>query len=238
MTSKLYKNLDFTKWKNTLFNINSIDDELIFGCGNGKLDIVKYVLTSPELSKHANIHYENEAALTMACSHGHIEIIDYLLNSTELEDHSSHDIFKLEIITKAVYDGQLSVIEYFLNHPKFESQAIKSFNNHTLSIAAGQGRLNIIKYILNNPQLKDFSDIHVHKDCPFRSACTNEEIDVIKYFIFDLNIEKSIHINNWLSSKKDAITLEIEQMFNIRDLNQNLNNELSLNKNIKNKVKL
>mgnify|MGYP003415881926 CR=1 FL=1 len=71
----------------------NINKELIEACKNGDLDKVRYVLTSPELSVHADIHasvseesddndfikHLAEEPLFQAAKNGHLSIVKYLL---------------------------------------------------------------------------------------------------------------------------------------------------------------
>lgn len=237
MTSPNFKNIDFTVWKKKL-DILQLNEELIFGCGNNRLDIVQYVLTSPELQKHADIHYENESALRMACSQGFINIINYILNSPDLKDHANPDIPGLSIIETATYNGRLDVIKYFLNHPKFEASSLKQITGHPLVMASGHGFLDIVQYFLTEPKFKDLTDLHANKESAFKFACSNEQFTIIKYYIFDMNIEKSENITNWLLNRKNDFTIEVDRLLVIRELNKDLNIELDENKSNKMKVKV
>jgi hypothetical protein len=62
----------------------------------------------------------------------------------------------------------------------------------------------------------------------FNTALHFNQIEVIKYFIFNLNIERSNYINEFLEKKPNK---EVEDLFRLRKLNQDLNNELSLGSN-------
>jgi ankyrin repeat protein len=232
-----FKNIDFIEWKNN-FNPLQVNEELIFGCGNDRLDIVKYVLTSPELKIHANVNWEIDSPLRIACGRGHIQIIDYLLNSPDLKFHASHELARLSIIEKAAYDGQLNVLKYFLNHPKFEFSALKQINKDVLAIASGHGFLDMVTYLLTEPKFKNFIDLHSDNDRAFRHACTNEQMEIIKFFIFDMNIEKTTYIDNWLLTGESDIAIEVKKLFEIRELTKGLNTELDENKSSKMKAKI
>ena len=42
----------------------------IDSCENGYLEVVKYLLTSPDLKEHANIHADNDYGFRWACARG------------------------------------------------------------------------------------------------------------------------------------------------------------------------
>jgi ankyrin repeat protein len=82
---------DLTQVKNLIkSNNDNIDYDLglIFASTYGHLDIVKYLLTSSELEKHANINTQDDYPLRIASSNLHIDVIKYLLTSPELKKHA------------------------------------------------------------------------------------------------------------------------------------------------------
>ena len=72
-------------------NKNELKNELLYACRYGYLDIVQYLLTSPDLKKHVDIHYKSPSgwdALIFACCYSHLDIAQYLLTSPELKEHA------------------------------------------------------------------------------------------------------------------------------------------------------
>jgi hypothetical protein len=66
---------------------DELNDSLCHACQFGDFEKVKYLLTSKELDKHADISCYNNAPLRNACSSEYISIINYLLCSPELVQH-------------------------------------------------------------------------------------------------------------------------------------------------------
>ena len=62
---------------------------LNWACRRGFLEIVKYLLTSPEVKHHADIHRYSDEPIKSACIFGHLDIVKYLLESPDLEDHAN-----------------------------------------------------------------------------------------------------------------------------------------------------
>lgn len=142
---------------------------LILACGNGYLDKVKYLLTSPKLQIHADIHAEDDSPIVCASYHGYINIVKYLLSSSELKEHSN---------------------------------------------------------------------IHAQDDFAFRTACDSEKIETIQYYIFDLNIEKSIFIEKHLNERNGHFIEKVKYMFKVRELSEQLESKKSSEKDITKRVKL
>ena len=62
-----------------------LNGELLNACYGGNLDLVKYLLTSPDLKEHADIHAKNSESFINAISNGHVEIIEYLIWDYKIE---------------------------------------------------------------------------------------------------------------------------------------------------------
>lgn len=63
--------------------------EFIHACEYGYMEDVRYLLTSPELKYHADIHTMEDFGFRLACSNGHLPIVEYLISSPELTEHAN-----------------------------------------------------------------------------------------------------------------------------------------------------
>jgi hypothetical protein len=129
----------------------------------------------------------------------------------------------------ACYSGNLELVKYLLTskdlktHVNIHTNYLGS-DDYSLLISCQYGHLEIVKYLTSSPDLKEHVNIHTNKDRPLFLAYEKGFLDIVKYFIFDLNIEKSEFIKNNL--KKQPIE-EIENWFELRELKQELQSELS-----------
>ena len=138
------------KEKYKKLNKEELNNQFINACRDGHLEVVKYLLTSPKLKKHANIHEEKDSGFRWACEKGRLEVVKYLLTSAELTEHADiHAINDLGFIW-ACEKGHLEVvkcliidmnidktkhIEKYLNKKtdnKTVQQAIELFNTRDL----------------------------------------------------------------------------------------------------------
>ena len=55
------------KEKYKKLNQEELNDQFINACKNDNLDIVKYLLTSSELTEHADIHAADDLGFIVAC---------------------------------------------------------------------------------------------------------------------------------------------------------------------------
>jgi hypothetical protein len=91
-----------------------LDASLCKACQFNDLEQVKYLLTSNELSQHADISCCKNAPLRNACSGGYIDIINYLLFSPDLNRHSSiHENNDSLFNHLLEYEGY-NIINYFI----------------------------------------------------------------------------------------------------------------------------
>lgn len=67
------------------FNINHA---FIVAANNGKFNLVKYLLTSPELEMHADINFKDNEAMYSACCNGYQFLVEYLSSSPDLKEHA------------------------------------------------------------------------------------------------------------------------------------------------------
>ena len=160
------------------------------------LNIVKYLLSSPDLKEHANIHADNNYGIRWACENGHLEVIKQLLASPELKEHAD----------------------------------VHTDNDYGFSMACFKGHLEVVKYLLASPELKEHADIHAGYDCGFRWACERSHSGVIDFLIFDMNIEKTKAISDFLKNDKYN---EIDKLFKIRDVNNKLSGTILQSKDKK-----
>ena len=58
---------------------DDLNQEYCDACFRGDLEQLKYVLHSPELTKHGDIYYDDGDCFYWAYEKKHIEIVDYLL---------------------------------------------------------------------------------------------------------------------------------------------------------------
>ena len=102
------------KEKYKKLNQEELNDQFIDACENGQLEVVKYLLTSAELTEHADIHAQNDSGFSWACAQGHLEVVKYLLTSPELTEHADIHAGNDEGFKWACRYGHLEVIKYLI----------------------------------------------------------------------------------------------------------------------------
>lgn len=201
------------------------------------LGIVKYLLTSPELTEHASIniepnvniakyekdHIEHQSALTYACSVNNFKIVQYLLLSSDLKEHA--DIH---------HNDDYALISSF-NH-------IISNVNYT-NIESEQP-FDIIKFLTTSTDLKENITANTRDDYLYFKArynC-NDFIEVMAFFITQCGLKKTetIELNmETYSSHLKEVREHLDYYFNQSLLHVSLNKNLPINRTSQpNKVKI
>jgi ankyrin repeat protein len=213
------------------------DDALHGACSNGHLAVVDYLLTSPELKEHADIHACLDWALSTAARAGNLDIVKYLLTSPKLTEHCdihADDEFTLQM---ACASGSLATVEYLLTSSELTELAQIRPENH-LTVVASNGHLDIIKFFLESPKLKPNLNVHEENDVIFIEASKSQQINIIQYLIFDLNIDINENINKYLNQEVNSFIKQVRHMFEMRDTNKSLEKELPSDKINQKKPKL
>jgi hypothetical protein len=204
------------------------DTILNFVAEKGHLHLVKYLLTSPDLEENADIMVRNDNPFRAACKNGHLELVKYILH-TPLGRTTDLKTSIRDGITYAADSGQLDILRYFLTSPDIninDKPSIDNGQNKALKQAVINDQLNIVQYVLTSPELIKYADIHTDNDVCFENALQLKHLDILKYFIFDLNIKKTHYIEESLSRYPNK---KVIQYFEMRDLNSNLSDNLISN---------
>ena len=182
-------------------NKQELNDKLLYIINlKGHLDVIKYILTSPDLKEHADINYKNiygYNALMYACNNGNLEVVKYLLSSSDLKEHAD------------IHDKD---------------------NNGTNSLmyACYHGNLELVKYLLNSSELKEHADINYKDNNGWNTlmlACYNGHLDVIEFLLIDMNMKIDNETIDWLHGDNDKkeIYHNVLDIIRIRDLHDKLN---------------
>jgi hypothetical protein len=190
-------------WHKQFKNLHQEELDKAFknACSKGQLKKVKYLLTSSELNKHANIHSQEGEALIKACRNNHYDVIDYLVNSKELKENLS----------------------------------IHTRKDYALIVACEENNVDLAKYLLTSPTLKEHIDIHTNANSPgntdraFQIALIYKNLEILNYFITELNIERTPTIDKLIAFHDNEIKDAVENLFKARDLYNKLNKDLVSN---------
>jgi len=209
----------------------SADKLLLTACEEGDIKMMKCILSSSYKRKELKDYNNIASVIKLACKNNNWDAIFYLLTSPLIDrfncsvtDFNNYNLTHVAFAQCANL-GNINTLEKLLD-TFYESESTNdSLKNGNLLIdAIMEGHLNVVKFLFSSPKTKEKLNIHKNDDQPFKCAYNNNHIDILKYFIFDLNIEKTLEIDKFLKKKSD---LEIDKMFETRSLKNSLSHDLS-----------
>lgn len=235
---KRLRSISVEKWNST----EQIDFNLqfIYICELNEFELVKFLLTSPELTIKPDISYNDFLCAKKAAKYGHFDIIRFFLTHPSTKDQIDIHLDNDYLLRHAALNGNMDIVKFLLTSPELNEHSNIHGNDHDLiqSICTHYyyERLELFHYLLFSPDLKEHADIHCHNDAIFKHLCKTYdafkklkdtgEIPLLEYLIFKLHIEQTPEIKLFLDNNDYP---NIRQMFDNRDLNQELNKDLKTN---------
>ena len=184
-TIELYKTLT-PKQLNKVF---------IDSCENGYLEVVKYLLTSPELKEHADIHANNDSGFRLACEKGHLEIVKYLLTSADLIQHANIHANNDYGFRSACANGDLEIVKYLLTGTDLKEHAdIHADNDYGFRWACENGQLEIVKFLILDMSIEKTKYIKHYLKENQDNKCVKEAIELFK--ISQLNTKLNANLEH------------------------------------------
>jgi hypothetical protein len=218
-------------------------------------------LETTELPYNANIHYDDSACSKLAFHNNHVDIVKYLSCAPTIKEHIDFKPYAYQIlnfskekkdwewlefllnkvvsdenkhlknlISFSCRDGDHDTVSYLFNS-KWKDKII--VNNELYHDACYGSNVNIIDFLrVNFKNNIDISDERAFLNCYASLAYNVDDLAVMQYFIFDLNIPYTSEIKKYFD--EDTLFIEnkikIQKMFEIRELNDDLTNELNYKK--------
>jgi len=208
-----------------------LGEALLVAIDNSYLDIIKYILTSPDLKYHPT-NPPGENILIIAAKEGNLEMFEFFKNRFEL-DYPDKKIAVIyhESLGVASEKGHINIVKYIMEQDE-ASPHLERFRNHSLQWACMRGHVNLVKFHLS----VDDRQMPVQF---FMSAITASHFDLINFFIFELKIDECEEIKDYLEMFSGDNTDKVKCLFRTRDLKNDLDKEL-INKEVinirKNKI--
>jgi hypothetical protein len=197
-----------------------------------EFDLVKYLLISPELKHHADINYEFDYIFEHACSGGHLEFIKFIMDTPSL----NRNISPLKSCNKGINltarSDHLECLQYFESKHKEIDTNIDYYPGMLQALALC--KLNTFQYLINKYLENNKLDEEIYD--LFSQIFKTNQLDLIQYMIFDLNIPKTDYIEGMLEN--NPLKEQVNNLFSLRELNKNLNSELPNTQSINKKPKI
>jgi hypothetical protein len=149
------------------------------------------------------------------------------------KDDKLEEIFNTAVATSA-WQNDLDAVKHFLNSNAHHHINV-SPNSSLVEFSCDNDYVEIIDYLINHSNPKNKLDMHVNNDYLFIYVCQKNSLNIAEYLIFEQNIKKTENIKSYLTKWPNV---QIEKMFEARDLNESLKQELIIEKGYKKRAKL
>lgn len=177
-----------------------LDEELIKAAFLGDVDVVDYLLTSDELSIHADIHTRNDdydAVFQVACEHGNMPLVRYLLTSPKLTHSIVLGQNKTAIIRACQY-GHINVLQYLLTSSELTSHLdIKTIDSKALLYACQNQHFDLFKYLLSSPELQEHASILKVQESILQILIEKDNVDALRYVVCELPASERLSIETF-----------------------------------------
>jgi hypothetical protein len=195
-------------------------------CLSGNLELVKFFVETPylcSLINSINIICQTFDVLMENHEPKIYPIISYLINETTLHRASAFESSIIWHLRDAARFDNLPLFKVLLSE-KFTKENNEKFlsNPKIIENASQHKEFKIIKYIYTSPHFKGAFQPEVG----FKDACYFGNTNLLSFLIFDYKIEKSDEIKRFLAQDNYE---DAERMFELRKVNEQLNNELDSN---------
>jgi ankyrin repeat protein len=194
----------------------------------GSLGDIEYIFKSPfvQNADEIDIHFNKEYFLEKACEYGRLNIVKYLLTSPDLKDHCNITASNNYCFQIACMNGHIDVVKYMACSPELKVHSdILDANNYALQLACQNNHVEVVRYLLTSPDLEIHPDINDSTHDSFKLASLRNSLDVLQYLIFDYYIDKNDHIKSIMQTYPNS---EVEKMFKLRDVHDELHQELHI----------
>lgn len=122
--------------------------------------IMKFLLASPEIKEHADIHSNDDSIFRTACIRGNLEFVKYLLTSPELSEHANLHAMSDDGFASAWALNHLELMKYLLHshdlktHPDINNDQWGSFGT-----ACENESWDTLRYLIIDLNMKKTANI-------------------------------------------------------------------------------
>jgi len=204
------------------------DDIFVKSCTYGHDELVDYLLNSPF---KPTINNNIQMGFRKACMAGKLDVIKCMVNSKIYMDANPNPD---NCLSCASQDNHSEVVKYLFNEPKYQNKIHDHEYQASLMNACYHGDIDLIKFFIDSPKFS--TKVNINTDTgndnqysfsnPIIAATKGKNREVLEFLIFEKNAEKTHVIEEYLQKNPNQM---VENMFNIREISVEIQNELPIN---------
>jgi hypothetical protein len=96
----------------TYLSKNELNDELISAMGDNDVDKIKFLLASPNLKEHADIHFLRDESFRMLCINRDLSLLHYFIYDLNIERTSKIEQHLESYKSSYKYAGSMDCVEF------------------------------------------------------------------------------------------------------------------------------
>lgn len=200
---------------------------------NGKIEIIKYLLTSPDLKNHADIHQNDDYAIRLSSYGGHLETVKFLLTSPLLKEKANPNAQNNEPFRWAAEHNHVEVMQFLMEFGIDPHQMSSLTGNNAFMSACDQNAIDAVKYISKLPNFdlkKSLNSLNGDKVDGFQLACENHEKDfeIVEYLILELGFKPNKKQQQYIAENiNHKIVSFAAKLLECKTMYESLDNQLA-----------
>ncbi len=209
---------------------DEINECFMKACLEGDLELVKFLLTDPELPlKAERMSFQDNIGVKIAhieaCTGNHLDILKYLFSLDNNKKTNYLENRNEAVLSVAAAYGHLNIIKFLLLDKDIDYIDLSSNSNAFVS-ACGSNQLEVVKYLTSSPEIKNHTATE-HYNSGFEQACKNNCVDIVRYLMEDLSLSHNIGEFNYKKVMQDICNNNsidvLDYLFKHSYLKENIN---------------
>ncbi|MCP4747666.1 MAG: hypothetical protein GY874_16220 [Desulfobacteraceae bacterium] len=175
-------------------NKNGITPLIATACFD-HIEIVKLLLSRPEIDVNKTDVYDGETPLIAAACFDHIEIVKLLLSRPEIDVNLANSRGWTALFC-ATWNGHIDAVKELLSHPDIDVNKDSSRGWTALFCATWNGRVDAVKELLSHPDIDVNKATNNSGSTPLYSAAYYGFIEIVKLLLSHPDIDVNETDNN------------------------------------------
>lgn len=238
-----YKKTWFDSFLNIFLQTPTVD--FFFGsgintlCKKGNTEIISYIISHPNFQnqlldvKNSTVNIQEMSdCCFVAAKNGHFDCARLLTSFVNQPENNMTEAYHQFV--SACSSGNLEFVKFLTTNPSIKHNVNYTFNNkldefhptnEAFIAACENGHLDIVKYLLESKDIPENINLK-----HFEKKILIDNPDIIRYFIFDLNLPRNHIVFSKITSYQSENNLTnslVEELLDKRDLFENINSNLS-----------